>query len=364
MADYGMKLTSTGSAKLAVALAGGAPIALAHMAFGDANGTAYTPTGGEAALAREVARVPLETLEPDPQNPPWTRATGVIPAATGGFFIREIGIYDAAGALFAVGRYPDTYKPMIAEGASFDAPVTVIMQVGSVSAVTLILDPSAVYATRDWVLANAEFFRVVSAAVTAPPGSPAPGQKWLVPTGATGAWALRVGLIALYRNAVDGYLYINPAIGCFASAADENAGLYKKTAVGWRSAYASAAETAAGTSTDLAVNPAGLKGTLDPIRQAIANFASVTMITTDVTLSAPGFYFVDTRANALTLTLPASPAAGTAFTLADPFNNWGAKAVSLARNGKTIMGQADDLTCDTPNLIFSIVYDGATWRLA
>ncbi|WP_191970276.1 phage tail-collar fiber domain-containing protein [Methylobacterium planeticum] len=252
-----MKLTTIGAAKLAVALAGGAPIALASLAVGDSNGTPYAPTGAETALVHEVCRVPLETLEQDPLNPPWARAVGVIPAATAGFFIREIAIIDAAGALFAIGRYPDTYKPLVAEGASFDAPITAIMQVGSVSALTIVLDPSAVYATRDFVLSAADFFAVKSATTTAPPASPTVGDKYLVPAGASGVWAGRAGTVAIYRNVSDGWLHINAAIAAGARAAD-TAVAYRRDATGWRTAAASLTEHLAGTDATLGTTPAGV----------------------------------------------------------------------------------------------------------
>ncbi|MCL4743830.1 MAG: DUF2793 domain-containing protein [Burkholderiaceae bacterium] len=41
---------------------------------------------------------------------------------------------------------------------------------------------------------------VVSAAVTAPPASPTDGQRWIVPSGATGDWSGQAGNIAAFQN--------------------------------------------------------------------------------------------------------------------------------------------------------------------
>ncbi|MDO9428446.1 MAG: phage tail protein [Methylobacterium sp.] len=260
---YGMVVTAAGAAKLAVALAGGAAVSLKDMVLGDGAGTPYVPTRAETALRREVARVPVETVAQDPVNPPWARVTGVIPAATGGFTIREIGLYDTAGTLFAIGNYPETYKPVVAEGASFDAPITVILQVGSASAVTITLDASLVYATRQWVLANVEYFAVKSATVAASPATPSQGDKYLIPpAGGSGAFAGKSGLVALYRGSADGWLFINPASGSEARAADTGLA-YERTTAGWRPVTASPAEVRAGTDAVHSVTPATLRAELD-----------------------------------------------------------------------------------------------------
>ncbi|XLM21028.1 phage tail protein, partial [Chromobacterium piscinae] len=87
-------------------------------------------------------------LSTDPANPNWIIAELVIPDEVGGFTIREVGVFDAAGALIAVGKFPESYKPVLADGANKQLYVRLIMEVSNAAAVTLQVDPSVVLATR------------------------------------------------------------------------------------------------------------------------------------------------------------------------------------------------------------------------
>lgn len=147
--DFFTLLTAVGKNKLAAAATGGAPLKLTHMAVGDGdNGGYYTPSEAQAALKHEVWRAPLNNLSTDPQNPNWIIAELVIPDEVGGFTIREVGVFDAAGALIAVGKFPESYKPVLADGANKQLYVRLIMEVSNAAAVTLQVDPSVVLATR------------------------------------------------------------------------------------------------------------------------------------------------------------------------------------------------------------------------
>ncbi|WP_199154413.1 phage tail protein [Chromobacterium sp. ASV23] len=147
--DFFTLLTAVGKNKLAAASTGGAPLKLTHMAVGDGdNGGYYTPSEAQAALKHEVWRAPLNNLSTDPQNPNWIIAELVIPDEVGGFTIREVGVFDADGALIAVGKFPESYKPVLADGANKQLYVRLIMEVSNAAAVTLQVDPSVVLATR------------------------------------------------------------------------------------------------------------------------------------------------------------------------------------------------------------------------
>ncbi|WP_198404964.1 phage tail protein [Chromobacterium violaceum] len=174
--DFFTLLTAVGKAKLAAAASGGAPLKLSQMAVGEGdNGAYYTPTESQTALKSEAWRAGLNHLSTDPANPNWIVAELVIPDQVGGFTIREVGVFDADGALFAVGKFPESYKPVLADGANKQLYVRMILEVSNAAAVTLMVDPSVVLATRGSVdqriaeeLAKLDGKPSVRAATTAP----------------------------------------------------------------------------------------------------------------------------------------------------------------------------------------------------
>ncbi|WP_165672269.1 phage tail protein [Metapseudomonas otitidis] len=144
-------LTTTGRAKLAAA-AISTPLSLTHMAVGDgSNGAYYDPTEAQTALKHEKWRGPINHLGVDATNPNWIVAELVIPDSVGGFYIREVGVFDSTGALFAVAKFPESYKPVMASGSNKQLYVRMIMEVANTAAVTLQVDPSIVLATRSYV---------------------------------------------------------------------------------------------------------------------------------------------------------------------------------------------------------------------
>jgi hypothetical protein len=150
-APYFALLTDIGAAKLANAAATGAQIKITQMAVGDANGTTPTPNANQTKLIHECRRGPLNTLKVDPQNPNQLIAEQVITETEGGWWIREIGLYDDNGDMIAVGNCPPSYKPLLAEGAGREQIIRMIIIVNSTDAVTLKIDPSVVLATREYV---------------------------------------------------------------------------------------------------------------------------------------------------------------------------------------------------------------------
>lgn len=148
-------VTTIGIAKIADALANNTAVALHSMAIGDGAGNPTTPVASQTALVREVYRAELNSLTLDPDNPSnFVIAEMVVPTTVGGWTVREFGLFDSAGALIAVGNFPDTYKPVAAEGSTRDLIVRVRIEVSSTAAVTLTIDPSVVLASRQWVLDN------------------------------------------------------------------------------------------------------------------------------------------------------------------------------------------------------------------
>lgn len=150
-AKYFAILTSQGAAKLANATALGTKLNLTQMAVGDGNGTLPTPDPAQTRLLNQKRIAPLNMLTVDPANTSQIIAEQIIPENEGGFWIREIGLYDDAGVLIAVANCPETYKPQLQEGSGRTQTIRMILIVSSTEAVTLKIDPSVVLATRKYV---------------------------------------------------------------------------------------------------------------------------------------------------------------------------------------------------------------------
>ncbi|WP_223563885.1 phage tail protein [Pantoea agglomerans] len=148
---YFALLTNQGAAKLANAAALGTKVNIASMGVGDGGGTLPTPDAAQTKLIGEKRRALLNSLTVDAANSSQIIAEQIIPESEGGFWIREIGLYDADGVLIAVANCPETYKPQLAEGSGRTQTVRMILIVSSTAAVTLKIDPSVVLATRKYV---------------------------------------------------------------------------------------------------------------------------------------------------------------------------------------------------------------------
>lgn len=148
---YFALLTNIGAAKLANATALGAQVEITQMAVGDGNGVLPTPNPSQTALVHELRRKPLNSLSVDPANDSQIIAEQVIPENEGGWWIREIGLFDKDGDMIAVANCAETYKPQLQQGSGRVQVVRVILIVSSTAAVTLKIDPSVVLATRQYV---------------------------------------------------------------------------------------------------------------------------------------------------------------------------------------------------------------------
>lgn len=148
---YFALLTSQGAARLANAAALGTKLQITEMAVGDGGGTLPVPDAAQTRLIGEKRRASLNALTIDAANSSQIIAEQIIPESEGGFWIREIGLFDADGVLIAVANCAETYKPQLAEGSGRTQTVRMILIVNSTSAVTLKIDPSVVLATRQYV---------------------------------------------------------------------------------------------------------------------------------------------------------------------------------------------------------------------
>ena len=144
-------LTNQGAARLANATMLGSKLNLTQMAVGDANGVLPTPDPEQTKLINQKRIAPLNLLSVDPNNQSQIIAEQIIPENEGGFWIREIGLYDDEGVLIAVANCPETYKPQLQEGSGRTQTIRMILVVTNTEAITLKIDPSVVLATRKYV---------------------------------------------------------------------------------------------------------------------------------------------------------------------------------------------------------------------
>lgn len=144
-------LTDIGAAKLVSAAALGVPLKITHMAVGSGGGMLPTPNAQQTALVAEERRAALNMLYIDPQNSSQIIAEQVIPENEGGWWIREVGLFDETGALIAVGNCPESYKPKLAEGSGRTQTVRMVLITSSTDNITLKIDPAVVLATRKYV---------------------------------------------------------------------------------------------------------------------------------------------------------------------------------------------------------------------
>ncbi len=145
-------ITTAGAAKLAAATApGGRKVNITTMAVGDGGGKLSVPDAGQTGLIHEVWRHALNKISQDKRNSNYIIAELVIPPEVGGFWMRELGLYDDAGTLIAVANMAESYKPALAEGSGRSQTCRMVIIVSSVASVALTIDTTTVMATQDYV---------------------------------------------------------------------------------------------------------------------------------------------------------------------------------------------------------------------
>ena len=148
---YKAVLTKIGAAKIAAATAGGTKINLTQMAVGDGGGTLPTPDPAQTKLIAEKHRDALNKVIVDPKHKNYLVAELVIPPEIGGFWMRELGLYDEVGALIAVSNMAESYKPLLSEGSGRAQTLRMVVIVSDMDTVNLLIDSSTVLATQEYV---------------------------------------------------------------------------------------------------------------------------------------------------------------------------------------------------------------------
>lgn len=167
-------LTAVGEAKQANADALGVPWTFAQMGVGDANGTDPIPSRTQTKLINERRRAPLNQVKVDPANASVIIAEQIIPESVGGWWVRELALYDADGDMVAVANCAPTFKPLLTQGSGRTQVIRINLIVSSTANIELRIDPSVVLATREYVdtvvveaLSKLDYKHSVLAATTA-----------------------------------------------------------------------------------------------------------------------------------------------------------------------------------------------------
>ncbi len=229
MTSPGFLVTPAGAAAFAASEAAH-PVAISHLAFGDANGVAYVPTGAETALRHELTRIPVSQVVRDPVNANQLIATATVPEALGGFQILEVAVYLQTGELAAVGP-ANLYKSTPADGVVTSLTVDAVFAVSPAASVVVALNDAALV-TQAFVLQHRQFFAVVSATTPTPPAQPGQEDQYLLPAACTGVWAGHDAQVAIWRGAADGWLFVSTPFGSQCNAADTNRS-WLLTSSGW-----------------------------------------------------------------------------------------------------------------------------------
>lgn len=149
---YKTVITRAGAVKLAAAtVPDGKKVNFTAMAIGDGGGTLPVPDPNQTKLVKEVWRHALNKISQDNKNKNYVVAELLIPPETGGFWMREMGLYDDTGTLIAVGNMAESYKPALAEGSGRAQTVRMVIMVSDIESVELTIDTSMVMATQDYV---------------------------------------------------------------------------------------------------------------------------------------------------------------------------------------------------------------------
>lgn len=151
MAEFYTILTSVGLAKLINAQLTSDAVTITEVAVGDSNGAYYEPTQNQTKLRKEVWRGRVASVTQDATNSNWIITEVAIPADDGNFTIREVGVFDQDGDMIAIGKYPQTYKPIATNGSVKDLIIRLILEINNINSINIQIDPTVAIASRKYV---------------------------------------------------------------------------------------------------------------------------------------------------------------------------------------------------------------------
>lgn len=152
-------LTDFGKSEVIRSVQSGQKVEFTKIKLGDGGGGYNEPKESDTQLVREVYEGNITSVLIDDVNPNWIRLTVVIPGQEGGFMIREVGVFDNNNRMLAVGKYPETYKPIIENGSSKELTINMVIEVSNADAIEMQIDPTIVIATKQDVADSADDIR-------------------------------------------------------------------------------------------------------------------------------------------------------------------------------------------------------------
>lgn len=167
----------------------------------------------------------------------------------------------------------------------------------------------------------------------------------------------------VYNNAVDAY---NNAVSAAASAASA---VSASGVTMWVSGTFADGDARWSPTSYLTYRKKGAgAGTTDPAADP-ANWICITIPpswqtkTGSYTAVANDYLSCDTSGGAFNVTLPASPATNDCVGICDIKRNFATAAVTVLRNGNTIGGLSENMTCNTTGEMTYLIYNGSTWEV-
>ena len=155
MSQYYSLITQVGAAAEASAKGLGQLVNLNEFAVGDSKGVEYDPTGSETALKNEIYRGAISSITVDPNNANQFIVDCVVPRDQGGFTIREAAIFTDKGVMYGIAKHPPSFKTITSSGTASELRVKFVFATSNASSINLLIDPSIVNATREYVDASA-----------------------------------------------------------------------------------------------------------------------------------------------------------------------------------------------------------------
>jgi phage-related tail fiber protein len=107
--NYYNVITNKGLIKHASSISSGVKLDLKYIVVG--SGYENDPESADEQLQNFEYQSELTYVGIDKNNPNQLIIEGVVDEIAGPFYIREVGILDSDGDLFAIGKYPETFKP-------------------------------------------------------------------------------------------------------------------------------------------------------------------------------------------------------------------------------------------------------------
>ncbi len=173
---YTTQITTYGAASLAAAVATGSTLKITHMSVGDGNGAEIVPSAAATALKRETWRGPINGATATENR---VTVEGSVPASSGGYTIREVGLWDSAGKLVAISAFPATEKPAPGNGVARETLIRVVLLVSDAAALQIVLDPSIAHPTIE--SGDARWVKLADRATQAAAEAGSEEGAWMTP---------------------------------------------------------------------------------------------------------------------------------------------------------------------------------------